>query len=507
VEQNEESGDQWQTEDYQEPDDFAGYIRAIMNHEYAPGMYELDYLMKAYALYLDGKHNDDFFNIGLMWYHIYDSENLYVIDASLTKSGCLEEAIKAYQEYEALYGGGAAVYSNLALIYLELGDREAAREYTNKALGYEKEQSYALSNFLWYLYFWIDDEDYEVLMEDAEMILTHEKNLSMYLLYGACAAAANRNVEKAYNLLCEADTYFGGKSAMVKILRCICAELISINDIPLHEIYELEDAVGLTKEEETYLIRFLFATNRYEELWGYLADVGTDENAGLEAEMAAIKSSWYFRNPDFAQSEIENVKLLLQCVNNQLDHVEQTEDKELLLLSQILLKNYLGEPEIPDIEVNEEEIPDLQYVFLATNAFNEAEYENAIKYCEAFFAAEKNTSASTAYRDVFSLHQLEPQERMALHYYIQLIFAHAHFECAKEFRRGSDEWKNHMETSERECAVFEQSSKSFFYISEQFRMLKNSIDLENGKLPQETEEDGKSKIEVSAPEKLTLPFC
>lgn len=53
-----------------------------------------------------------------------------------------------------------------------------------------------------------------------------------------------------------------------------------------------------------------------------------------------------------------------------------------------------------------------------------------------------------------------------------------------------------METSEKECAVFEQSSKSLFYIREQFRILKNNIDLENGKLPQESDENGKSEIEV-----------
>ncbi len=277
------------------------------------------------------------------------------------------------------------------------------------------------------------------LMGDAETVLAFEKNLSMYMLYGACAVAENRHVENAYHLLCEADEYFIGKNAMVKILRCICTDLISIDDVPLHEIYELEKSTGLTAQEESYLIRYLFAANRYEELWGYIADVGTDEHVRLNAEMAAIKSSWYFRNPDIAQSDIENVWLLPERVDNELDNTYRKEDRDLFLLSQTLLRNFLGEREIPATEVSElEDIFDLQYVFLATSAFNDARYEEAIKYCEEFFSAEKDP-ASSAGSDVFSLYQLSPQERMTLHYYIQLIFAHAHFEYAREFRRGSDE--------------------------------------------------------------------
>lgn len=361
---DEELGGPWEErEEYQEPNDFRGYIYGITEGTYAPGMDMEDYLNKAYTLFVNGRHNNDYFCIGLMWNYIYDCLYLFYLDPSITADRCLDEAIIAYQKYEEIYGGEAALYINMAIIYGEMGNRLSEREYTIKALEFGTEGTVALSNYLIAVYGRIDERDYEFLMEDAEIVLTYEKNLSMYILYAACAVAENKHVENAYNMLCEADKYFKGKSAMVKILRCICADLISVDDIStLHDIYVLEDSEGLTREEEVYLLRYLFAANRYGELWGYIADVGTEEDIMFDAELVAIKASWYFENPGKAYDDTENVELLLQRIENGLDNVNEKEDRDLLLLSQILLKNCLGETETLDMAMNgQDDISDLQY--------------------------------------------------------------------------------------------------------------------------------------------------
>lgn len=487
-----------QQEEYSEPSDFRGYIFAISDGTYAPGMGVLDYLDKAYTLYLNEEHQDDFFCIGLMWNYIFDEYYFFGDRISISEEECLEEAIAAYKRFEELYGGEAPLYNNMAIVYEKTGDRGLVREYNKKALEFGVSESAALSNYIINIYSWIDDSvnDLDSLMRDAETILTYEKNLSMYILYGACAIAENRNVEAAYHYFCDADEYFEGKSTMVKILRCICADLISVNDMAtLHEIYDSEKNGVLTQEEEGYLIRYLFATDRYEELWGYIMDAGAEEGKEINAELIAIKADWYFKNPDRAQADIEDIRLLLQKIEDKLDESLSAEDRNFYLLAQTLLKNCIGEEGTFDLETGApEEVSGLQYVFLATSTFNEGDYDAAIGYCKAFFDAEKNKEE----RDdgLLSLKQLEPQEQITLHNYIQLISAHSHFEYAKEFRKGSEEWKNHMETAEKECDAFDRYSKSMVYIEEQFRTLRNSIDIENGILPENRDETGKSDVEV-----------
>lgn len=144
------------------------------------------------------------------------------------------------------------------------------------------------------------------------------------------------------------------------------------------------------------------------------------------------------------------------------------------------------------MEVNGQDgLSDLQYVFLATNAFNEGKYEDSIIYSEAFLDAVKNQEGTDP-GDVFSRQQFEPQERMVLHYYVQLIFAHAHFENAEEYFKDSKDWDYHMEIAENMCEEFKRSSRSLFYIADEFRTLQNSIDVVYGKNPENLDGEGKA---------------
>ena len=57
---------------YEEPDSLSGYINAIFDRTYAPGMWREDYLHKAYEYYQTGRYNDnDWFYIGVMWEWIH----------------------------------------------------------------------------------------------------------------------------------------------------------------------------------------------------------------------------------------------------------------------------------------------------------------------------------------------------------------------------------------------------------------------------------------------------
>ena len=506
---NYDSDEEENRQEYEEPDTFSGYIKAIVRGMYDPNGSMLDYLEKAYSLFKEGKHNNNLFYIGLFWNYLYDEYYWFAPELEITEEECLQKALKAYRQCEeenmetASAESLSALYHNMAIIYNEMSDRESTRDCLRKSLEYGTDVSITLLGYIQDIYYWVENEDAELLMQDAETVMQYSergedgsKNLSMYILYGACAIAENKNIDIAYDKLCQADEYFEGKSLLVKILRCICADLINVNDLDaLYEVYTLEEKNGLTDVEEVYLVRYLFTTNRYEELWGYISDVGT-ERMEYSAEQAAIKSVWYFRNPETAVSNTESIEVFLQQVEEKLNDDLAEDEEELLLLSQMLLKNSLGQAESGEIgEYSFDELSDIQFVFCATTAFNNAEYELAIRYCEAFFDSEKNSN-HTAERGAFSLWQLEPQEQMALHYYTQLIFAHSHFEYAMECARGSEERKLHMEIAEKECVVFKQSSKSLLYLGEKFETLQRLIDSENGTLSESFESSAGAVFEV-----------
>ncbi len=355
---------------------------------------------------------------------------------------------------------------------------------------YDEKDLDILQEYRDYVYAWMDEEDPELLMDDAYRIVEKEADASMYILYGAYAADQNKNVKKAYQLLSKADKHYKGKNVMIKILKCICADLAGINKTDeLKDIYKLEKrAGGLTLEQETYLIRYLLATNRFDELWGYIADVGAADSDPLDPEKVAIKSEWYFNNQDKLASDMEDVASLLTKVDDELENYGSDEkERNLLLLSQMLLRSCLGQEEPHnDEEYKVEGVSDLKYVFLAVNAFNNEKYEEAIDHCENFFKLiDLRKEGGKTDNDQGSIHSLEPQEQVILRYQVQLILAHSHFEYAMELKKGSDQWKEHMKRAEDECDAFEQSSKSLYYIGEQFKMLKNSIDIQNKKLPED----------------------
>ncbi|MDE6887773.1 MAG: hypothetical protein K2P45_03905 [Eubacterium sp.] len=478
-----------ESEDRTLPDNFTEFINCIVKDTYVPGMKDLDYLREAYELYSDGRHDNDYFCIGLMWYYLYSKDYFKGDD----KEKCLSLALKAYKQYEDIDGGNNSLYNNMAVVYDLMNDRKSVRECMHKAMKCEMDGDDSdfsiVPIYKQYIYNWMDEDDPELLMDDAARIVEQEADLSMYILYGAYAADTNQNVKKAYQLLARADKHYKGKNVMIKILKCICADLAGINKSDeLKDIYKLEKrAGGLTIDQETYLIRYLFATNRFDELWGYIAGVGAADNDPLDPEKVAIKSEWYFKNQDKLASDKENVESLLAKVNDELKKEPEEKTKNLLLLSQMLLRSCLGQEEPHnDEEYKVEGISDIKYVFLAVNAFNNEKYKESIDYCENFF------ELINAKKDKGSVQKLEPQEQVILCYQVQLILAHSHFEYAMELKKGSEEWNNHMKSAEAECNAFEQSSKSLYYIGEQFKMLKDSIDIQNNKIS----EDENAVVEV-----------
>lgn len=481
------SGTDTQPVVYEEPNSLSGYINAIFYGNYAPQMGRLNYLHKAYEYYQDGRYSrDDYFNIGAMWDWIYD----YYFDFSsigLTAEQCLEEALNAYRQAMQYGGESARLYNNMAVSYFKLNDREEVRRCVKRALEINSADGNALPNYSFWVQRWVGSEPYDLLMDDASTVLLYEQNLSMYILYGACAVAENANLSDAYDFLCNADNYYQGKSAMVKILRCICADLMGRDESQLlNEIYALERSQVLTPTEELYLIRYLFTTNRYEELWGYIAKIGSDTGPTLNAELAAIKASWYFRNQSSGYFSQEDAEQLLEWVETHLESLpRQSEERQLLLLAQMLLQSCLGKMEDIGIEPDGlKEASDLEYALIAVKAFNSGNYQEAINACESFFDLIK-TESEASNDGRMSWQQLTSQEQLTLSYHIQLVLAYSHFEYAGMCWKGSDEWAAHMEAAERECAAFEQSSKSLLYIGEQFKILQDNIDKEHGRIPKE----------------------
>lgn len=474
---------------YEEPNSLSEYINAIFEGTYAEGMSWIDYLRKAYEYYQTGRYtNYDWFHIGIMWTWIYDNFH-YFVDIEVPPSECLDKSLEAYQKYEQYFGESAALYSNIAGVYYSKDDRNEARRYILLALGISPSGSNALSNYKKWVYNWVDSETYELLMEDARTILDCEKNLSMYILYGACAVAGNKNIPQAYEFLCTADSYYNGKSAMVKILRCICADLLGQNESQvLSEIYNLEQIGKLTSEEEIYLIRYLFVTNRYEELWGYIVQAGEDplQDKETQAELIAMKTIWYLKNQSSVYFNSDNVEQLLTRVEKCLGELsDESEERDLLLLSRTLLQSCLNLTDTtePGTDIPEG-LSDLEYALLSIKLFNAGKYPEAIQVCELFFQLDREESMPSDI-GINSLGQMEPQEQTSLRYYVQLVFAYSNFEYSKTFPMNSELRTAYMTVAERECEAFEQSSKSLFYIGEQFRMLRTSIEEAQGKVPEE----------------------
>ena len=489
-------------EKYEEPNSLNGYIKAIFDGTYAEGMTIIDYLRKAYEYYQAGRYtNTDWMYIGAMWDWIYDYFEYYFSDIGVTRSECLDEAIAAYLKYEQYFGENSALYNNIAFAYFKKGDRNEARNYISQSLKMllsqkndpsqkiDLSKSTALSNYKIWIYSWASSESYELLMEDARTILDCEENLSMYILYGACAVAENKNIPQAYELLCNADSHFNGKSAMVKILRCICADLMGQNESQvLSEIFNLEQMGKLTSEEEIYLIRYLFVTNRYEELWGYIVQVGEDplQNEEMKAELVAMKTIWYLKNQSSDYFDSEDVEQLLNRVEKRLDELSvESEERDLLLLCRTLLQSCL---DLTDTTEPGADIPeglsDLEYALLSIKLFNAGKYPEAMQACELFFQIDREERAPSDV-EINSLGQMEAQEQTSFRYYVQLVFAYSNFEYAKTFPVNSESRTAYMEVAERECEAFEQSSKSLFYIGEQFKLLHISIEEAQGKVPEE----------------------
>ncbi len=479
------SGESAPPEEVAEPTDFRGYMDAVFAGSFAPGLDVHDYLRSAYDLFLEGRCTDDDVEyIGFMWHYAY-IEGTYL--PGYSEWDCLRNALEYYQKAEERFGSSAVRYDNMALIYHALEDIPHMRECLNLALELEPGTGGShLSNYKEWAREWADEEPPARLMEDAGTILLHDPwDLSMIVLYSACALAENTNIENAYQLLCGADEHFQGGSTMVKILRCICADLMGRDEsFLLSDIYALEKEKELSGPEEIYLVRYLFATNRNEDLWGYIAGVGKEEGEALNPEQALMKADWYFKTSGQESFSAGEAGELLAKVQEQLLLVEEdSREEELLLLARTMLQSSLGETE-PVGEYEPKGLFYTEYALAAITAFNAGRYEEAGFYCENFFE-EEETRGEAAFADGGSL--LRPQEEVNLFYYVQLVYAYSHFEYAKEFRRNSEEWKTHMELAERECDAFEQSSKSLFYIGELFQTLKNSIAVENGTMPEEEE--------------------
>ena len=481
-----------------EPTDFNGYISAVLSNSFAPGMGVKDYLLKAYKLFLAGQYTYyDLDYIACMW-HFMDIYTVYLPDYS--GPGYLFEALDYYRKAALRYGEDATRYCNMALVYSSLDDRPQARECLNKAL--RLDPAYSLNEYKEMVRRWADVESCDHLMEDALDILQRDPHdLSMIVLYSACALDQNVNVENAYQRLCEADEYFRGGSAMVKILRAISADLLAKDEsFLLEETYKLEEKKTFHGPEETYLARYLFATNRSEELWGYIADVGKNEDKVLNAERALMKAEWLFKNTHTESFDIEAAKTLLAQVQERLTQLkdaneDEVEEQELLILARSLLQSRLGETEtgIEPVSENDEYIPQgisyTEYAIAAITAFNARSYEEALSYCDSYFEIAKKQEEDTADGEA---PRLNPQEDLNLYYYVQLISAYSSFEYAKESPKNSEQREIYMARAEQECAAFDRSSKSLFYIGELFQDLKNNIDIENGIMP---DEDG-ARVEV-----------
>lgn len=517
--------DDGQKPDIPEPTSFSEYVSVAIN---TIGTEEQEaYLRRAYQLFSAGRHDDDYFSIGVMW------NLLAYVDwfQNASYKECLHNSIEAYQKCEERGNASQALYTNMMIIYDLLKNVDGTRSCLRKALKLGENGAGIQSQYQSYVYQWMETEELDVLMKDAGVIIDYSVNhksklpIAICVLYAACAADRNKNISQAYRYLSDADKQYKGNDPMVKILKCICGDILGIDATgSLPAIYKLEEKLGrLSSVEELYLIRYLHAAGRYDELWGYIADVGaamsdsgergdsdnpeisdapsdTGVSSGSDAsdeleeledadiEKAAIKAEWYFKNWLSTSDNVKGAEKLHDLISNRLQRGELDEkDEKILRLSQLLLSSCLGIAETADLKSVDakeiEEVSDIAYVFLAVNAFNEEKYKKAVSYCDKFFDAEKNLKKkSTISTSGFSLKKLEAQEQVVLHYHMQLIYAHSHFEFAKTTKKGSKEWNAYMDKAKEICIDFENSSKSLFMIREQFHILRGSIDFENGEI-------------------------
>ncbi len=56
------------------PDNFVEFLDCIMAHTFVPGMDAEDYLIEAYQLYSDGRHDNNYFYMGIMWHYLWNCD-------------------------------------------------------------------------------------------------------------------------------------------------------------------------------------------------------------------------------------------------------------------------------------------------------------------------------------------------------------------------------------------------------------------------------------------------
>lgn len=253
-----DGADDGQKPDIPEPTSFRGYVIAAIDTIRTKE--QEHYLRKAYQLFSAGRHDNDYFNIGVMWNLLAYVD--WFQDASYKE--CLHNSIEAYQKCEERGNTSQVLYTNMIIIYDLLKNVDGTRSCLRKALQLGENGAGIQSRYQSHVYQWMETEELDALMQDAGVIIDYSVNhksklpIAMCVLYGACAADRNENISQAYRYLSDADKQYEGNDPMVKILKCICGDILGIDATGnLPAIYKLEEQSGrLSSVEEMYLIRY-----------------------------------------------------------------------------------------------------------------------------------------------------------------------------------------------------------------------------------------------------------
>lgn len=160
----------------------------------------------------------------------------------------------------------------------------------------------------------------------------------------------------------------------------------------------------MTPAEEFYLMRYLFASNRYEELWGYISQETDDSEVPLDVQLAAMKASFCFKNQSsgyFSQEGAEQLLSKEEIYLNELSNDNESEERKMLLLSRTLLQSCFGLTEDSDMELDPDILrspSDIDYALIAVRLFNAGKYLEAIQACESFFQMNTGKTPPLQYR-------------------------------------------------------------------------------------------------------------
>ena len=444
----------------------------------AEGMTYKDYVKGAYAEYRR-KLPDNQFDVGLLLYYIVNDWDIYndiCIDEFSTQEECANAAINAYLKFNQQNNTYFAC-NNIALIYKLLNDYTSARAQFKLAIENNEDINFPIDNYKSLILALYNNkltlDETLALMDDIIFLYPYTNNdLALSTLLGTLSIYTGTKMDETKEILSNADAYYNAGHTLTKILLATLDAMTGIDATSIADKIVRREVSGhtLDPEESLYFARYYFTIGRYDNAYGYLSDRFRD--ASLESARVIMLTEAFLKGGlEKNNAGTLTSSMLYQALDDSLTNSNWNRygnDYKLLSVVHGAVGCQLGNISEADFYAIVKETGlsnDFVQFFFAVAAFNSAQYQDAIKRCDAILSELTDTSAKTL--DVF---------------YLRLVRADACYQYALTLKSGEPEWQEYMSQAQTECDYFNASTKAFRYIQEKFSELEQNINIAEGNL-------------------------